>query len=565
MLLRDRAIAYQLWLAPWFGIMLAVIPMLWLSRLGVSAQWNFYLVTLLALSLVALCVLMRVPLLGPTRGIDSGFNRWLGAGACATLAVALYPMLSVTNAPTTFTFGNNDPALYAVASDFLRSHSITQLPPANPLIPSSNLLRYMLSPGHRPGAFLILLLFQCLLHVPFYRVFSIALALFLALTTPLIAIFTEQLSGKRWCALIALALGAVNVNFLYCFYQGFAAQILIQGCIIATFILVLVDKQQSDQQTTDVPQIDQPDAVPPLSHSIAIGVAIIAMILLVPEGGAFFLLPYVLYAAMQAALDPLSPGKLLRRYGPVALVLAVGTIPLWQGLVWVRGISTERFGWDIPDWAMPINIIGLMSAVGFPHRSIIPALCLSIPVVIGIVWGIIQSRDRALITALVVFNVVVLIYFRAFRHYSYAYYKAAVMAGFVFIAAFATGFRQLPDRCGAVACVILAIVSLAISRPTIANMCRYRLEVTRDMSGLGEIQPALIRGRVISLDQLSLWERFWTIDFLPGAALTAPEPFFSVRTPASLALVYRSGAPPLSKDEVVIWSNGRYALTRKHQ
>jgi hypothetical protein len=545
LLFRQRAVPYQLWLAPWFGLMLAVIPMLWLNRLGISAGRSFHVITLLGTLLVVLCLLKRVPLFVPT----DAFDAWLAAGAFATLAIALYPMLSVANAPTTISLGNNDPALYAVATDFLKSHSVADLPPPNPRLPSANLLGYMLSPGHRPGAFLVLLLFDWLFHAPTYRVFSIVLAVLLALTTPLIAIFTDLIAGKRSCAMIALSLSAANVNFLYCYYQGFAAQVLIQGCIIATFILVLVDEQENPG---------------PLSYSIAVGLAIVTMIVLVPEGAAFFLLPYLLYVALQVVFGAHSQRELLERYGPVAAVVVLaGLFPLWEGVLWVRHIATLQFGWNIPNWALPIHMIGLMSAVDLWPRSIFVMVALSIPVIGAIGWGIRQSRNRLLMTALTVFNVGVLLYFGPVRHYSYAYYKAAVMAGFVFIAAFSAGLPALLYRYQAAVCATLAIVTLIVCRPTIVNIWHYPFEVTRELSGLGEIPSALRRGAIISLDQLSLWDRLWAIDFMPDAALTAPDPFFSERTPAALAPVYRSfqdRKQALSKDTKVLWTNDRYEL-----
>ena len=547
LLLRRRVASYQLWLAPWFGLMLAVIPMLWLSRLGISAERSFYVITLLGTLLVVLCPLMRVPLFVQTGALDV----WLSAGAFATLAIALYPMLFVANAPTTISLGNNDPALYAVATDFLKSHSAADLPPPNPRLPSANLIGYMLSPGHRPGAFLVLLLFDCLFRAPTYRVFSIVMAVLLALTTPLIAIFTDLIAGKRSCAMIALSLSAANVNFLYCYYQGFGAQILIQGCIIATFILVLMDEEENPR---------------PLSYSIAVGLAIVAMIVLVPEGAAFFLLPYILYAALQAVFGARSQRELLKRYGSVAAVVVLaGLFPLWEGVLWVQHIATLQFGWNIPHWALPIHMIGLMSAIDLWSRSTFVMVALSIPVIGAIGWGIRQSRNHLLMTALTAFNVVLLLYFGPVHPYSYAYYKAAVMAGFVFIAAFSAGLPAPLYRYQGAVCATLAILSLIVCRPTIANMWRDPFEVTRELSGLSEIPPALTRGTVISLDQLNLWDRLWAIDFMPDAALTAPAPFFSERTPATLALVYRGfrhGKQAPSKDAEVLWTNDRYVLIR---
>ncbi len=177
MLLRRRILSYQLWLAPWFGLMLAVIPMLWLSRYGVSVGSALYPVTMLGLLFAGVCILARVPVFAPLVRLDG----WLAAGALATLGLALYPMLFIADAPTTISLGNNDPALYAAAADFLKSHSAAALPPPDTLHPGTLLVARLLSPGHRPGTFLVLSLFDYLFHAPTWRVFSVLLAVFLAL------------------------------------------------------------------------------------------------------------------------------------------------------------------------------------------------------------------------------------------------------------------------------------------------------------------------------------------------------------------------------------------------
>lgn len=547
LLLRRRMISYQVWLAPWFGLMLAVILLFWLSWLGMSTEQAFYVITTLGALLAVLCLVRRRPLFVR----PNSFDGWLVAGAVATLAIALYPMLSAPNAPTTISLGNNDPALYAIAADYLRAHSVARLPAPDALHPTTILIGSLLRPGHRPGAFLVLSLFDCLVHAPSYRVFSVVLAVLLGLTTPLVAIFAHLVTGKRCCGKIALSLSVANVNFLYCYYAGFAAQILVLGCIIATFITVLVDECQGS---------------PPNSHSVAVGFAMIAMIILVPEGAIFFMFPYILYVAIGGISGARSPRELLGRYGlAVAVVVVAGMLPLWEGALWLHYISTIQFGFsEIPHWALPVHLVGLMSAVGRLHHSVLITGGLSLTILAAICWGLSQSRNRLLLAVLIGFNVSVLFYFGAVRHFSYAYYKAGVMAGFVFIAALSAGlppqlYRHLAATCGA-----LTILSFIICRPTIAGMARLPAAVTPELSGLSGIPALITRGEVISLDQLKLWDRLWAIEFMPDVAVMAHDAFFSRRTP-TLVLRPRGlgeGTYPMQDDSHVLWANEQYVLIK---
>jgi len=544
LLLGRRIISCQVWLAPWFGLMLAVLVLFCLSHLGIGTNRAFYVITAIGALELLICRAKRMPIL---TGLDE-FDWWITAGAVATFAIAVYPMLYLSHAPSTISLGNNDPALYAIASDYLKSHSVARIPSRDALYPDTILVNYLLSPGHRPGAFLALSLFDVLFRAPTYQVFSIVLAVMLALTTPLVAIFAHLAGGNRACGRIAVALTFANVNFIYCYYHGFAAQILVLGCIVATFIMVLVDEREKSF---------------PLSHSIAVGFAMIAMIMMVPEGAAFFIIPYALFVALRTGSGACQPSELARRYGPSFAVLAIaGIIPLWEGAVWLHHISALQFGWQIPNWALPVHIIGLMSAVGRPH-SILMTGALSIPIVIAIGCGLTRMRERSLIAALIGFDVAVLFYFGAVRAYSYAYYKAGVMAAFVFIAAFSAGLpRQLYKHVGA-ASAVLAIVSFIMCRPTISAMRHLPAAVRPGLAALGKIPPAVTRGQIISLDHLKLWDRLWASDFMPDTAVTAHGTFFSVRTP-TLILLPRSEADDVYRQggRNVLWASAQFELIR---
>jgi hypothetical protein len=545
LLLGQRIMSCQVWLAPWFGLMLAIPVLFCLSQLGMSADRAFYVITAIGTLNIVICLVRRIPLWA-----GSGeFDWWMATGAVATLAIAIYPMLFLSNAPTTISLGNNDPALYAVAADYLRSHSVAHLPAIDALYPNTVLVDYLLSPGHRPGAFLALSLFDALFHAPSYRVFSVVLAVLLALTTALVAIFAQLVSGNRLCGKVALALTFANVNFIYCYYHGFAAQTLVLGCIIASFILVAVDEHEK---------------LPPISHSIAVGFAMIAMIMLVPEGAVFFILPYALFIAMRAASRVCSPREWVGRYGPaVAVVMIAGILPLWEGALWLHHISALQFGWRIPNWALPIHMLGLMSAVGRPH-SILLTGGLSIPILAAIGWGLGRARDRLLIVALIVFNVAVLLYFGAVRAYSYAYYKAGVMAAFVFIAAFSAGLPRELYRYAGATCAVLVVVSFIMCRPTISEMRHLPLAVRPGLSALGEIPPAITRGQVISLERLKLWDRLWASDFMPDTAVTAHGTFFTPRTSTLTLVPRRLGDSEITVPGAsdVLWASNQFILLK---
>jgi hypothetical protein len=192
------------------------------------------------------------------------------------------------------------------------------------------------------------------------------------------------------------------------------------------------------------------------------------------------------------------------------------------------------------------------------------ALVLSIPLAAVMALGLARWRNRFFMAALAAFNIAVLFHFAAIRHYSYAYYKASVMGGFVFIAALAAGVpAQLHRRLAAI-CAALAIVSFIACRPMIGAMRRTPLVVTQDLSGLSKIPPSVTRGQIVSLDRLRLWDRLWAINFMSDTALAVADPILpaGAEPTATLALIKRSARDAQAPTADILWANGSYRLIR---
>jgi hypothetical protein len=122
------------------------------------------------------------------------------------------------------------------------------------------------------------------------------------------------------------------------------------------------------------------------------------------------------------------------------------------------------------------------------------ALLLSVPLAAVMLPGVNRWRNRRLITAMAVFDIGMLLYFDAARHYSCAYCKVSVMGGFVFITTLAARVPAQLYRHLAAICAPLAILSFIACRPTIDAVRRHALAVTPELSGLSTIPPTITRG-----------------------------------------------------------------------
>src|ERR1039457_417728 len=301
---------YRAWFAPWIGMMLAAVLGVQLSRLGMGASAAIYLITVVGAGLGAWSALLK-PRSLPTRSIP----RTAFVFAClVTLLLALYPLLYLHNGPTTVSLGNNDPAFYAVVARFLELGSIRRLPVCDVNRPVTCLM-YEIVSNARPGTFLLISLFAALFHAQTYEIFTVLLAVVLAITPPVVGIFVSVASGNRFAALIALLMSALSVNQLYFFYHGFAGQVFGQGCLIIAFTLLW--KAEADQAHWS-------------SYAFMLGLTICAMLELYQEDVPLFVIPCGVYFVIQLLIAKTPRWRLVCRYAlPVGIVFALDLLESW--------------------------------------------------------------------------------------------------------------------------------------------------------------------------------------------------------------------------------------------
>jgi hypothetical protein len=552
---------YRAWFTPWIGIMLAAVLGVRLSRLGMGATVAVYSITVVGVGVGILSALRKLRSL-PTRSVPRIAFMF---GLLATLLLALYPLLCLHEGLTTVSLGNIDPVTYAATARFLETGSIRYPPVCDVSRPLTCKVNHEIVWNSRPGTFLLISLLAGLFHLQAYEILTVLLAVVLALTPPVVGIFVKVVSRNRLAALIALLMSALSVNQLYFFYQGFAGQVFGEGCLIIAFILWW--KAESDQKHWS-------------SYAFILGLAISGMLELYQEDVPLFLIPWSVYFVLQLLMATTPRWRLACRYAlPVGIAFALDPFAFWYCLVWLRSLTTV-FGWPMPRWALPADVIGLMN-VYLPGVSERTAAIASIPAVCLALWGFLYWRKPLLTLSVTSTALALLLYEYESLHYSYAYHKFAANLSFLLIGAFATGVaRAVKGHAGflvrryvaGAAVTFLAAGCFLTAIPLIEEMKSAQLSVSPDLVELTAIKQLAGRDAVRLVEDRA-WQQLWAVYFLDPVPtlLDKPRAFFSTwkhtgpsASPNVLTLVSKlpdASSPeyftlpeqaPLSADQVVL-------------
>lgn len=550
---------YQFWIAPWFGLIIADISVVWLSRLGRATDQSIYLIILLGIALLALCKFRKISLSVPLQKFDG----IIAIGSLVALFLALAPLMAINPAPTTVSLGGSDPALYAIVGDFLRSHNINQPPPLNSTHIATLPVIEALAPGHRTGCWLIFSLLASRFNLHTYQIFSLTLAVFFSLTPALITVFTWVVIRQRFPALIALTLSVLNVNLLFFNYHGYAGQVLGQGCLILAFLLLYLAERGEDSYK---------------NYLFPLGLTISSLFTLYPEMGIFFLVPFSIYFFFKLIQKPKQKINSIKNF---ILVLTIGILidPLsfLHGLKYILIESQQPAGWSMPRWAFPVDMVGFFSIHSGQNYSIYLLLFTSLLVLALIAYGLYNLENKIFWLSLLTFSVAILLWLSLVRKYSYGYYKASGFLTFAIIIAFSVGLASLIIKHSSrinenwlqfLTICIVGIFSTFSTLPTFQTMLANHLCVTPDLANLSEVS-IIAKQRKVYLDTPSPWEQFWASNFLSESRINFYhlDPYAQPLRYSSSSAVGKGGLLLtrnwdegfLSTDKL-LWKNSQYFL-----
>ncbi|MEQ9236147.1 hypothetical protein [Coleofasciculus sp. E2-BRE-01] len=561
---------YQLWLAPWFGLIVSSLFSLYLSQIGLNTNQSIYLLSILGIGLLILCKCKKVPLIIPLQQFDFV----LVIGTVAVLFLALYPMMTIDGIPTTISLGNNDPNIYVVLGDFFKTHSVNQPPSIHPKDPSSYFIPWRLTPGFRLGSRLLFGLLASLLHLPTYKIFTITIGVFFALTPPLMAIFTLILSQDQFAATVALVISVLNVNFLFFNYQGFAAHIFGHGCLVVALILFeLAERNHTSYRP----------------YLLTLGLTISSLFIIYSEISVFLIGFIFIYAIVKLARLSRRSVFLKNLSSLIIFVILINPLNVWHGLRYAFLASGLQAGWSMPRWAFPVDIIGFLS---IHANQVYPPYLLigtSLPILMLIFLGVSRLKNKDLWLLILTFSLGVLLWLKWGRDYSYGYYKAVGFTSFALIIAVSIALSELTIiisnffyslskyTCKITVIILIGLMSTTAISPLFQKMSASHLSVNSDLVELSE--AAKVAGsRTVYIEESAYWEQMWMSYFLGKTRSVFMYPneyyqqgnLYSDMSPMQVFSTVEEGGLVLTRNwhdnfmntDKLLWKNKIYSLIR---
>jgi hypothetical protein len=559
LILPDSTRLYQFWLVPWLGLMVVDISVVWFSRLGLETNRSVYLVSSVGVGLLVLCKLRKVPL-------SVSFQRFdaiIGLGTFVAFFLAFCPLLAIDQTPTTISMGNGDPTTHALVADFLRSHTINQPPQVNPEYPWTDGVSAMLAPGVRPGYWLVLGLLASLFNLPTYKIFTLTVGVFFALTPPLITIFTWVVTKRCFPALIALTLSVLNVNLLYFNYHGFGTQVLAQGCMILAFFWFYLGERGDESYN---------------HYLLVLGLSISSLFMLYPEISFFFLVPVAFYVALKLIHKDTHKLIYIKNLVLVSgVTVLIDPLGFWNGIKYALLASEQQVGWSMPRWAFPVDMVGLLSIHSGQTYPNFLLIILSLVVLTIMAFGFYRLDNKIFGLSLLSFGLAILVWLRLIRAFSYGYYKAIGFLTFAIILSFSIGLAWIVSQRSSwlnrnylkfVTVCFVGLFSAMAVWPTFQTMMNSHLSVTSELANLSEV-PKIAKERKVYVDTFSVWEQLWCINFLSESRISwlyidpyNPSRFYKLPSALEKGSLWltRNWDNNFINTDKFIWGNSVYSL-----
>ncbi|OGG26693.1 hypothetical protein A2960_00780 [Candidatus Gottesmanbacteria bacterium RIFCSPLOWO2_01_FULL_39_12b] len=569
-LLTPRALKkHRLWLTPWYAIVILIFILVIFGRMGFSIS-KIIAPLFVLLSFTNFYVFIKNKTIFK---INLKEDFIIGAIIIISILSNLSPLFRYYRYPTSLSLGNNDIIDYAVNSDYLIKHPITDSVKGN--IPTE--VGDLLVERNRWGPPIVISFFQMIFNLKAYQYISIFHAVIYSLMLPLGYILAKIIFRPSLISLVLiLTVTAFNSNLLYILYHNFSGQILYWGLelFILIFLIAYIFGAKTKTKLINL-------------YDITLGISISVLFFSYHEGAIFVLFPLLLFYVIQLLLKN---GKSGNFWSLIKVMLITGltsfsTIIKSIIVNYYQSIGAnpnQPIGWtlfrnSIP-YANPFEMIGLYSIHSFEPLPIFIAILLSLGTIVIIFYGLFKSKNRLFLFCYIAFYSFILFLYSFIYPNFWAYNRSLTFNLPLILVLFSIGITQIVKNRILLKRYILAGIIILELFSAIKLNKRFRSEhlvVDKSLISLQELpssnsfsEPIFMEGLID--DNIPLWKRIWTSYFLyngkPLPSLTSIVTPFENRIPDNSLILLSKPTPWFKPPQILlkstVWENAYYKLGR---
>lgn len=558
-----------IWLSPWIGTVFVTVLSVYMSMMGIPMKYASVVITAMSTLIFLYALYKRRMSIKVSKELIV-----LTILTCGIFIFNIYPLFK-TGFPTIVSLGNLDPLAYINPSDFLVNHGVFGNTFDTSLFPGRASLADVLNYSYRWGSVLIISFFSSMLSMPSYKIYSILLTIYFALTFPLVYVLAKVIGDiakkDRFIVICMTFLTyGFNATLLYILYNVFFGQILFDGLLI--FSLLFFAKYLLVSTDLEIKKLNR--------YDVAAGILLSAGITIYPDGLIMLYVPLIGTGILSYILSRqiITLSKITKT---IMISILVNPFIFYMATKWAYRLfhlttTDQKIGWEPIRYSFPHEFLGFYNLHYYRDLPLpFDILFLAIFIVI-FVLGFIKLKQKLFISMYTLLFLGFLSIFRFLSPNFFVYHRTVTYALFLFSIFFAIGISVILSRFNkkivtAAFLILLIFISMRSAYRTLYQMIYHMRVVDRSLISLEELNsPKKFNNPIITSDifssQYDPWIRLWREYFLRDIQLVTltnigqnkkyihdDSMFLMEKVPAYI------GSPAFPMYDIV-WENSYYKL-----
>lgn len=560
---------YSFWLTPWFGVFYLIFTLVISSLIGLSVKQVSPFIILIALILDVITLFQKKIWMYFELKTESIIALFIGISIIFNTS----PLIRRERFLTSLSLGNNDIIAYVTSADYLLNNSIISV--FNTPVPET--ISNLLGGFYRFGPPIILSFFINLFKLDAYQFFYLFQAILFALTLPLLYIFLKIIYEKtNIFSLIFLFITFVfNANLLYILYHDFFGQTIFWSIQMFLLIFLFSYLYENSENKIKLTKFDY-----------ILGIAVAVFYYTYHEPAAFMFAPLIFFTAISFLRRKNFTDYIIKFIKIGLIAVLSGWFSIVYSMVFDFKLAfnanpNQPIGWElfrakIP-FANPFEAMGFYSIHSFPPIPNIIAIILSILTVVIIIFGVIKSNKKLLISSYLIVFAFFCYWLGIYHPNFFVYNRALTYVLPVWLVVFTIGIADLLNRFNrslilkVIICILIGgeiFSAIKLNKKFIGGLSVERSFVSlRDLKKINITEPVYVEGFIN--ESVPLWKENWLGYFVYTKNISVVPTLFNLneyenKVPDNGLLLLSKATPWVRPSYIVlrdvVWSNDYFQL-----